>query len=128
MDHWKPEDRQIYRYFNGTGVIAADPLPLQLALSEYEGLDVEFRLMGGGELTPAKEKATATRNVVTLARKVFRVEPFQEAADGKTAGLTDGECLQLLYHFMEWTGTQKKTPNGSPTSAATTEPAPSAAP
>lgn len=123
---YKPRERLIYRYFNGSEVVAADPFPLQMGLLEKEGLDQDLKIMSSQSIPLTGENGTlgTVVEIVNHVRKVFQVEPYKNA-NGKESGLTDKECLELLGHFFGWLMTQKKSMPDSPTSWPTMASAPS---
>lgn len=100
---WKPEERLIYRYWNGSKEVGADPLVLYRALMGQSESDIKSdgALMETGD-------AEALGRIVAAARKVFNVEEFHEE-NGEPVGLLESEVLQLLNDFASWTNeTQKK--------------------
>lgn len=54
--------------------------------------------------------------MVQKIRGVFSLKRYEDG------GLTEGECIELLDHFLYYEDTQKKISNPSPTSPETTSP------
>lgn len=93
---FRPKERLIYRYWDGRKERLGDPLALVRRLTTYEGLalEVDAKLASGS--TP--EAPAALGRIVDATRAVFGVQPLEQG------GMTEGECLALLYHFMEFVG------------------------
>lgn len=60
----------------------------------------------------------ATEIVVRAACDVFGIQRWDSLSG---SGLTDGECLLILYGYLEFIETEKKNTNAGPTSLPPTE-------
>lgn len=105
-DTYLPAERLIYRYFNGSKVIAADPVLLfRGILGVGPELSAEIKIAR----SPSAEAPKAHADAVAKVRNIFKAAPLSE--DG--TGLGDQECLDLLDHFLIYCDGLKK--NMSPT-------------
>lgn len=87
-----------------------DPLRVWFRLRDEEGFDWE----GDPAAADAGDKE-ALRRVIQAARKAFAL------ADFDAGGPTDAEAVDVLVDFTAWVLSQKKTPNGSPTTSPTSD-------
>lgn len=106
--------RAIFRYWDGSRQRACDPV---LALIAIE-TDEEFRLDQHPQQVDEGD-IEATRIMVRMVERVFRVKPFDEPTE---SGLTVSECLALYTRFCDYVESLKKTTGTSPT-----QPSPTAA-
>lgn len=109
------KERGIFRYWNGSAFVVADPFEVQRLLEKHGGRNW-MQLMsglglGGGidvsKLSPAVRESMAAvySNSITklsdLVRLAFHVGPLR-MLDGKVVGLVDSECLTLLADFFSF--------------------------
>lgn len=121
MGVYRPEERLIYKYWNGDREVAADPLVLHRRLME-KSVDIEINIKVFR--SASKDAPAAYEALIRDVRWAFDVKPLD--ADGK--GLTEMECVALLDHFMSLMGEEKKTSQRSSTSPSPSEtPPPSSA-
>jgi hypothetical protein len=107
----------IYRYWNGSVMVAADPLELLFAINEEGDLahDVKLAQLTGAAV--ATDSMRAVRRIVEVVRRVFHVEHYCEDVNGKPTGLTDPLCVALLDHFGRYCEEIKKKVGPLPSSA-----------
>jgi hypothetical protein len=109
-------DRIVFRYFNGSRVVGADPLRLKAALdaacpqwaAKCEQLGaVERTSRSGLPLSPGivaeqlRQREALTADLIGGARKAFGLADYSEAG-GKASGVTDLEALDVLAEFLGW--------------------------
>lgn len=107
-DLYRPKDRLIYSYWDGSKIVRADPMVLYQKLMERgPELSIDIKVAA----SPSKGAAKAHTGTIDKIRTAFALKPF----DG-THGLTELEVLALLDHFLEFTEGIKK--NSSPISTS----------
>ena len=125
-----PEERLIYRYFDGTGIRAVDPKLLhETLLAKRNSISADYKVAVfeiPNEFTKVAEtslyKTIRTIFSIPPLGPEFRVEYEQDGKMVKT--LSDSECLALLDHFLLFVeGVKKNTPS-SQTSSLPSEPLP----
>jgi len=110
---YRPRQRQIYHYWNGQKVIAADPMILYKRIMDVgPELDAVIRIAA----SQSKEAPRAYHDMLVLVRGIFDLQALAEG------GLTETEAAGLLDHFMLYTSELKK--NGSPPATSSTSSAP----
>ena len=110
-DVYSPRERLIYSYSDGTQVVRADPLTLWKRMMEVgPELSIDMRVAH----SPSKDAVKAHGSALEKIRRIFAVRSWEEG------GLSQLETFELLNHFMEWVGEQKKNGSSAPTSAAAT--------
>lgn len=116
VDLFRPKERDIYHYFDGTAVRDADPLPLYRKMKDViTDLEVEFKVASSG-MKGADEHYTSAVNRI---RGIFDLKPFPEG------GLTEMECVALFRHFFNYSGgVKKKLPPSSTPSPGTSDDTP----
>jgi hypothetical protein len=116
-DDWavyKPEQRQIYKYWDGTAWVLADPLVIYQRMAAVgPELYIDMKLSE----SISKDAHLGRKNLLAKIRKIF---DLAEYADGK--GLTQAETVALLHHFIVYCEYVKKNYSPSPTSAAAPSP------
>lgn len=116
-DLYRPEERCIYRYFDGEKVRACDPMILYKRMAEVAGdLGAYISLA----YSPSKDSRSGWDKMIEKIRWIYDVRPFEEG------GLLEGECVSLHDHFNTFVADQKKTASSSPTMS--TEDSPSTSP
>ncbi len=106
---YSQNERQIFRYFNGTRTIAADPLVLSRELArqcpDLDKIVLLLKLPESAAGIPENlarqaldHRDRALVQLVRVTRSVFRIADFDQ--DG--AGLTERECLALLASYQEF--------------------------
>lgn len=112
LQNWAIErQRQIFRFWDGKRIRAADPLHVLRALrADPEYTDTEH-------LKPAANGDDDARRIVASATR--RAFGLAELADG---GLSDLECLAILSQFLHWTRYLKKNTARPQNSPETSEP------
>lgn len=113
----------IFRFWDGTREVAADPLRISRGLLNVPGLNLEEDIKLATLANPMAGKAAdeAVARLVGAVQSVFGVKEFREER-GKAEGLTDFECIQLLNTFGAYIGDLKKKLSPSPTSTTPTDP------
>lgn len=112
-DVYLPQEREIYKIFDGKELRCWDPLVLYKRLRQRGGdISTDIRVAS----LPMKKSAEAHDSLIRNIRWVFEVKPFEEG------GLSEIECLELLTHFWEYISTIKKNSRTWQTSAEETSP------
>lgn len=112
-DAYRPDQRHIYHYWNGSEMIKADPLCLFRAVMDVETeLEIDIRV----SRSPSKDARKAHEAVLSKIRQVFSVKSLENG------GLTEVETIGLLDHFMGYCGWVKKNSRVSQTESAETSP------
>jgi hypothetical protein len=107
----------IFRFWNGTEWVDADPMILWKRLAE-KGADLEIASKVAA--SESKDAMKAHGDVVRYVRDVFDLKkPEGLSAKGV---LTETECLDLLDSYHMFCGANKKKENPTPTSATATSP------
>jgi hypothetical protein len=163
--------RDVFRYWDGAHRVGGDPLKLRAALdaacADWPQVVEELRsaeriaasgltVAGGlaGELDRKRDRCHA--KLIAAARRAFALAEYVEV-DGRAAGLTDVEALDVLADYLVWVGevmedtrplaspppstgsaaapspagsgsASPSTPSGSPPSGSAASPPPSAPP
>lgn len=122
---YRPEERSIYRYNNGSANVAADPLLILRKLKSIPGLSLQddMKLAAAEDEAFAKDAEAAIGRLAEAVRQAFNVPAFAENGDGQRTGLMESECLQLLIHFSNFIGGLAKAAGPFPSSPENTEPA-----
>jgi hypothetical protein len=139
-DGFRPRERLIYRYFDGTRVVSADPLVLYQKVMDVAP---SIAADAAAARTPGFSKGEqAYQSMLEAMRGIFGVTPFKDLGQGKYEGLTESEVTALYAHFWEYVegvlpaeeglppeGGVKKNSPPSPTSpeATSVSPAPTSA-
>lgn len=114
VDHYTPQERRIYAYFDGEKTRRVDPLVLwRKVMEKYEDFKVEVKVA----FSPSKDAAAAWQQAVGRIRLMFDVKPWDEATG---AGLTEDECFDLIDHFTAYMDALKKGSSPMQTSAEET--------
>ena len=93
---FKPKERRIFKFFDGSRNRGIDPLEADIALEAVDlDWEAQFTQMQLG-------KAAAATAIVDAARAVFKLAPYELADDGSESGLTASEVLDLLGNFIVW--------------------------
>lgn len=109
---YAPDERLIYRYFNGEKVIAADPLVLFKRMKDvFTDLMVDMQVAN----SESKDADLCHAKAIAKIRGIFSINPLDENG----VGLTDTEALDLFEHFYDWIDGLKK--NSRMTATSTTE-------
>lgn len=118
LDYYRPAERLLFRYFDGSRDRVVDPLPLYRRLKDvWPALSVDIR---GARAEGSKFQEIAYRGMITKTYQLFEVQPLTDVGDGSTTGLGETEVLDLLDRFLAYTGGVKKNWSPCPTSAAET--------
>jgi hypothetical protein len=105
---YQPEERALYKHYDGKEVVAKDPMVLYKRLAEVSGdLSAWVKLA----FSPSKDAKDGHTKVVEKARVIFEVKPYEEG------GLTESETVNLLFHFWNYCELQKKTTSSYPTTS-----------
>lgn len=114
---FKPRERLIYRFWDGSRTRHADPLEVQARLLAFPNLDLQTDLKLVATDTP--ESAAALDRIVAAVRHAFQIPEFNDDA-GDPVGLTKAECWGLFQDFGRYFETLKKKLSGSRTSSNAT--------
>lgn len=101
-----PQERNLYRYYNGTREVAADPLAIQRKLTTFPNFDLvaDIKRMQLNN----QESLLAFGRLLEAARCAFDILPFSESEDGTQVGLLETETVSLVIDFGNWLGAVKK--------------------
>jgi len=103
---FQPAQRRLYRYFDGQGMVTADPMVLwKRVLDVGPELNRAWRLSN----SPSKDARSGYEDLLKSVRSIFNIKPLEEG------GLTEGESTALLNHFFTYCGEVKKNWNLSQT-------------
>lgn len=115
---YRPEEMQIYRYWNGTRTVAADPVALYKRVMDVgPELAVDMKV----SVSPLKDAGAAYEKMVAKIRGIFNLPPLKDGieVDGT---LSDAAAASLLDDFLGWCEQLKKNLSPTPTSAEATSP------
>ena len=126
IDSFHPGERLIYNYFDGRGMVRADPMVLYKRVKERgPSLAIDAKVAK----SPSKDAAEHHGKLVVAIREVFHLAPFDQG------GLTDLEATELLDHFLYYCDNVKKnlsrpatSPEATPGPIAPTSAVPSPIP
>jgi len=99
----RPERGDVFRYFDGTRFVCADPIQDPELLMDQHFADLQSE--DPTELMEAQQVS------VSAARRVFHIDPL--AADGES-GLTDAQVLGVLSDYLTLCAALKKNGSLSP--------------
>lgn len=119
-DKYTSRERCIFRYWDGSRQVAADPLQIQAALLEVPDIDADTRLACLQSEAAQGEARKAFGRLVEKLRPVFGVEAFRTDDAGKEHGLTSAETVDLLRQFSAFMADLKKKADTLRTSATPT--------
>ena len=105
-DVYRPSERIIYRYHDGTKWVRADPMVLWKRLMERgPAISIDTQVAS----SPSKDAKKAHDALIANIRLIFDLAPLNEG------GLTEQESADLLDHFLIYTQSLKKKANLLPT-------------
>ena len=108
-DLFHPQERAIYRYFNGKELITTDPMVLYKKIMEIAPeLDIDIKVAN----SQSKDAGKSYESMLIKIRNVFTIKSLVEG------GLTETETVQLLDHFVSFNERIKKN---SPAYATSSE-------
>lgn len=131
----KPKVSLAYKYWNGTKIVAADPMELCLKMKEIPDCDIDadFKLVFKGGDNPKaegkleKQILSAFERLTKVARHTFAVDPYEEE-NGESKGLLSSDCVALFMDFLHYMDKVKKKakqwPIWEPSTASTSNPIP----
>ncbi len=110
----RKQNRAIFGFWDGSKRRFIDPMIPFRALVQHDEFDWETtpKAIDIGDLAAMGVTAKAIRDA-------FGIAPINESA---TSGLTESECVQLLFQFVDWMQGVKKKDSISQTSAPPTDP------
>lgn len=112
MEHsiYQPQERFLYKYFNGEKVTAVDPLAM---FKKF--LDIQGDLLGAIAVARSEMKDARKEDdkAVKMCREFFGVKPWDPETQ---TGLTELESLNLMDHFIDFCESVKKNSNPTQTS------------
>ena len=119
-DLYAPSEKTIYRYFNGSRIVEADPIVLyKRYMDVVTDLDVHLRVARSA----SKDAAAAHGKACQKIRSIFNIKPPPEEDEADCTGTLDQTALlALLGHFHRYCGGVKK--NTSPTATTSTATSP----
>jgi hypothetical protein len=111
MNHIPPEERNVFRYFDGERVAYADPMRVNRRLvAELDG-DVQLWLSAYNS-ADARARSDAVERLAPATLAAFDLPGFDTSTGD---GVTEEVAMNLLRTFLEWMAAKKKTPGNSPT-------------
>ncbi len=126
---FKPEQRTIFKYHDGTRERWADPISIQMEIAkrikEFDKLEKLVRLVAEKEnlhdsYTPSEKDVEAINRFLDIICEIFRVKRFTDES-GKPEGLTVPQINRIYLDFVEFTTELKNDSGPSATSPQTTE-------
>ena len=109
---YSPEERQIFRYHNGTKMVCADPAVLYRRF---------LKAIGGEQRLGDIEKKLASANDQLVEQGIEELLPAVreglnlKSLDEEGQGATEAEQLRAYYGFLEFLTESKKKVENSPT-------------
>lgn len=118
----EPENKRIFKYFNGSEWVYEDPFEIEFRLNEAEELE-DMDLMAkwlsapkddNGEFSQTATDADyklyqkACHRLIPIYRKGFALKPFDGSTDEGRKALTSEEVLNLYADFIIWRNGLKK--------------------
>jgi hypothetical protein len=134
VELFRPQERLIFKFWDGTSERRVDPLQVCNDLTVQSGGTFEQDLKIAQLEMPADGKAAvavaeANGRLTQLVQKVFGIAPYHyDSATGKETGLTNPECLAILFALSAWLDDVKKKWVDSKTSAPDSSAGPSPTP
>ena len=119
---FRPGEQEIFHYWDGERMVAADPLRIHRELHQFPDLHLglDLKLIQTESDEAARDAAKSLTRIVEAVRQVFRLKsPTEE--NGTIKGYTDAACLELLTAFGVFLVDLKKKYNPSPMSAPPSE-------
>jgi hypothetical protein len=114
-DLFRPKQRLIYRYFDGSKEVMVDPMILYKKVMEHGPvLSIDMKL----SVSQHSDNRLGHTNLVKRIREIFAVKPLEEG------GLSELETVQLLDHFLGFTERIKKNSSPSQTYSLNPEQSP----
>lgn len=119
-DIYSPEERQIFKFFNGSRIVYADPIPLWKRVADVGPiLSIDIKVAN----SMSKDAGTAKELAASKVRKIFNLKELENGIEIPTEGtLTDDECFGVLNEFLEWSNRLKKNSKTTVISAEETLP------
>ena len=111
-DVYRPEERYIYHYWDGSRMVAADPLELYKRVS---GIGTELSIDMKVAQSESKASKDAHASMLDKIRAIFDIAPPVSPIDC-TGTLSQIELVDLFDHFMLFAEGVKKNSRKSPTS------------
>jgi len=96
-----PRERVIFRYWNGSKIMLADPMRIQAGLLDLPDFEADLKIMGLQAEEAQKEARAALMRIAAGVRKIFGIEELHLVPDtDEECGLTDAECVALMMEFI----------------------------
>lgn len=106
FDMYKPKERLIFHYFNGSEIVDADPMVLyKRVMAEYKDIHIE----GMVARSLSKDAPKMHTKLASRIRTLFDIKPLQGVSCKGT--LTDTEVINLLDAFYIYCGSVSKKSN-----------------
>ena len=103
IDVYRPEERLLYSYWNGTELVRCDPIQLyKRMMAKGPELSIDIKVAQ----SKSKDAVKAHDSMIKTIREIFSLKPMEEG------GLSEIETIELLDHFMRFSDIIKK--NSSP--------------
>lgn len=112
VEIYKPKERRLYSYWNGTKQVEADPMVIykkMMAVAPELHIDIKVAE------SKSKDAGKAHNSMINHIRNIFSLKPFEDG------GLTEIESILLFDHFTTYCGFVKKNTNPSVTSSNNSE-------
>lgn len=109
FDIYKPQERLIYRYFNGKDEVPADPLLLwKKVMAVGPELSIDIKV----STSPSKGAAAAHTELLSKVRGIFNLKTLDDG------GLSELETVELFNHFLIYCERLKKNTSRFATSSS----------
>ncbi len=110
---YKPKQRHIYSYWDGTNLIKADPIVLwKKVMGIWPELSIDMRVAN----SPSRDALQAHEAMIRKIRELFTLKSLEEG------GLSELEAIGLLDHFLLFCNITKKNSSPSATTQTGTSP------
>lgn len=114
---FKPEERQIYKFHDGTKERVCDPMAAMHALLDACDINAELAVYNalsprGDELNHKEQKDLlgAVDKIAKATRKAFKLKTLTMRGD-KVTGVSNSEAFALCEDFLIWLDDIKKKAN-----------------
>ena len=112
-DIYRPKERLIYQYWDGSKMVCADPMVLyKRMMAVGPELSIHIKV----SQSTSKDAGKAHEALVVKTREIFSVKTLDEN------GLTEVEAIELLDHFLTYCEHVKKNSSAFLTSSTSSAP------
>lgn len=105
-DMYKPRERKIYSYYDGSKVVKADPMVIfKKIMDKAPEISIEMSV----STSISKDASKAHNDLIKRLRGIFNIKSLEEG------GLSEAESIELFDHFMSYIDEVKKNSRNSVT-------------